>query len=68
MFALGALQFVSDFKRRAREAERAPVYTYDAVEICEVTIDETKVLLDTLVIGATSGHRVDRLLRPIGAG
>ena len=29
---LGALQSVSDFKRRAREAERAPVYTYDALK------------------------------------
>jgi hypothetical protein len=29
---LGALQFVSDFKRRAREAERDPVYTCNTVK------------------------------------
>jgi hypothetical protein len=31
-FCLGALQFVSDFKRRAREAERDPVYACNAVK------------------------------------
>ena len=31
-FCFGALQFVSDFKRRAREAERDPVYACNAVK------------------------------------
>jgi hypothetical protein len=31
-FCLGALQFVSDFKRRARKAERDPVYTCNTVK------------------------------------
>ena len=34
---LGALQLVSGFNRRAREAERAQVYTYDVVEIRKVS-------------------------------
>jgi hypothetical protein len=45
---LGALQLVSDFIRRAREAERAPEY-HDAVKICEVAIDSTKLSVDNLV-------------------
>jgi hypothetical protein len=32
IFWLGRLQFVSDFKQRAREAERDPVYTCNAVK------------------------------------
>jgi len=41
IFLLGALQFVSDFKRRARKAERDAVYT------C-ITVKSAKSLLSRL--------------------
>jgi hypothetical protein len=39
IFLLGALQFVSDFKRRAREAECDPVYTCNSVKSAKSLLD-----------------------------
>jgi hypothetical protein len=43
-FLPGAQQFVSDFKRRAREVERTPVYIWDAVRFAKSLLIRKRAL------------------------
>ena len=54
-FCLGALQFVSDFKRRAREAERDPVYACNAVKSAKsllIRLFATRMLEKPMIVGS----------------